>query len=249
MHENFTYTDLSLNGLLEAFSKHYGVKIKDNQLVLPLRIGNIKMQGLTLPGDIEVLFTEYEYACDMYILHTEETKQKLVLWVALSEGDDQEFHMKATSEETLITTSGKFQSRAYLMNSLFPFGHLRKKGTKGKTIMIFIPPYLLESFGKNNSNEALLGKYYALQVKGLSLITLSQNEINIVNDFFAKWRQNQNIIALAKYSFQLLEWYINFRKQKHKAYIVYSLLWTNVFTKPNLTLLHLQKTAALIFQN
>jgi AraC-like DNA-binding protein len=204
MLENFIYTDLSLNGLLNAFSQHYNVKIKGNALILPKKVGCVHMQGLTLPGDIDVLFIDYEYTCDINITHTAEKHQKLALWVALSEGDDQEF----VTETSKMITSGKFQSKAYLLNSLFPFTHLRKKGTKGKTILIFIPPYLLESFGAENSYDVLLGKYYALQVKGLSLVKLSLEEINIVNNFFAKWKENQNMIALAKYSFQLLEWYI-----------------------------------------
>jgi hypothetical protein len=207
MLENFTYNDLSLNGLLNAFSKHYNVKIKGNALTLPKRNGNINMQGLKLPGDIDVFFTEFEYAFDINVIHTAEKEQKLALWVSLSEGEDQKFSTNAKSENNTLISKGRFQSNAYLMNSIFPFAHLRKKGTKGKTIMIFIPPYLLESFGKENTNEVLLGKYYALQTKGLSLIKLSQDEINIVNNFFMKWKENQNMIALAKYSFQLLEWY------------------------------------------
>jgi hypothetical protein len=210
MIENITYTDLSLNGLLNAFSKHFHVKIKGNAIVLPKKIGNVQMQGLKLPGDIDVLFTDYEYACDINILHIAEKQQKLALWISLSEGDDQEFSVKIDSGSNTLVTSGKFQSKAYLLNSIFPFTYLRRKNTKGKTIVIFIPKYLIESFGKNNTNEMLLGKYYALQTKGLSLIKLSQEEINIVNNFFRKWKENQNMIALAKYSFQLLEWY--FRK-------------------------------------
>jgi AraC-like DNA-binding protein len=207
MLENFTYTNLSLNGLLHAFSNHYNVKIKVNSLTLPQKVGHVSMQGLTLPGDIDVLFTEYQYDCDINILHTAEKEQKLALWISLSEGDDQEFSIKLNSSSNTLVTSGKFQSKAYLLNSIFPFTYLRRKGTKGKTIVIFIPKYLIESFGENNTNEMLLGKYYALQTKGLSLIKLSQEEINIVNNFFKKWKENQNIIALATYSFQLLEWY------------------------------------------
>jgi hypothetical protein len=207
MLETFTYNDLSLNGLLNTFSNHYNVKIKGNGLTLPKRIGNIKMQGLKLPGNIDVIFTEFDYAFDISIIHEAEKEQKLALWISLSEGDDQEFSTNLSSEINTYISKGVIQSKAYLLNSIFPFTHLRKKGTKGKTIMIFIPSYLLKSFGKENTNEVLLGKYYALQTRGLSLIKLSQEEINIVNNFFIKWKENHNIIALAKYSFQLLEWY------------------------------------------
>jgi AraC-like DNA-binding protein len=203
MVDNFTYSDLSLKGLLEAFSKHYNVPFKNNFLTLPEKVGHVKMQGLSLPGEIEVVFSEYDYYTDIFVQHEAEKEQRFILWITLSEGDSHEF---IVNENVLKTTERQY-SHAYLLNTIFPFSYFRKKNTKGKSIFIFIPQYLLNSLGEDNNVSVLLGKYYALQCKGLSLIKLSQEEIRKVNDFFSQWKNHQNIIGLSKYTFQLMEWY------------------------------------------
>jgi AraC-like DNA-binding protein len=203
MLDNFTYSDLSLKGLLEAFSKHYNVHSKNNFLKLPKQVGDVKMQGLLLPGEIEVVFSEYDYYTDIFVHHEAEKEQRFILWITLSEGDSQEFIVN----ENVLKTTEKQYSHAYLLNTIFPFSYFRKKHTRGKSIFIFIPQYLLSSIGEENDRNTLLGKYYALQCKGLSLIKLSEEEIRKVNNFFNQWKNYQNIIGLSKYTFQLMEWY------------------------------------------
>jgi AraC-like DNA-binding protein len=203
MIDNFTYSDLSLKGLLEAFSKYYNIPLKDNFLALPENVGNVKMQGLLLPGEIEVVFSEYDYHTDIFVHHEAEKEQKFILWITLSEGDSHEFIVN----KNVLKTTEKQYSHAYLLNTIFPFSYFRKKNTKGKSIFIFIPQYLLSSIGEENDRNTLLAKYYALQCKGLSLIKLSQDEIRKVNDFFNQWKNHQNIVGLSKYTFQLMEWY------------------------------------------
>jgi AraC-like DNA-binding protein len=203
MLDNFTYTNLSLKGLLEAFSNFYNVPIKNNSLLLPKSVGEVSMQGLLLPGEIEVLFSQYDYYTDIVVTHKAEKEQKFVLWITLAEGDFQEFVL---NNSTFITTEKEY-SHAYLLNSVFSFSYLRKKNTKGKSIFIFIPQYLINSIGIENSSNELLGKYYALQCKGLSLIKLTDEEIKKVNSFFVQWENHKNIVSLSKYTFQLMEWY------------------------------------------
>ncbi len=203
MLDNFSYSNLSLKGLLEAFSNHYNVPVKNNFLVLPESAGNVKMQGLLLPGEIEVFFSEYDYHVDISVLHEAEKEQKFVLWITLSEGDSQEFKVN----NNFLKTTQRQHSHAYLLNSLFPFSYLRKKNTKGKSIFIFIPSYLLDSIGEKNNRDLLLGKYYSLQCSGLSLIKLTEEEIKKVDNFFEQWKNHKNIVGLSKYTFQLMEWY------------------------------------------
>jgi AraC-like DNA-binding protein len=203
MIENFTYSDLSLNGLLEAFSNYYNVPLENNFLKFPDKVGNVKMQGLLLPGEIEVVFSEYDYYTDIFVHHEAEKEQRFVLWITLSEGDSQEFIVN----NNILKTTERQYCHAYLLNTIFPFSNLRKKGTKGKSIFIFIPPYLLTSIGEENNRNVLLGKYYSLQCKGLSLIKLTGEEIKKVDNFFNQWENNQNIVGLSKYTFQLMEWY------------------------------------------
>jgi Helix-turn-helix domain len=203
MLDSFTYTDLSVSGLFEAYCNHYKVTVKNNTITLPKEFGHVELQNILLPGDIEVVFANFDFFYDTLVTHKIETEQKFALWISLSEGDAQQFSVNDDS----LTIKERQQANAYLLCSLFPYNHLRKKGTKGKSIMIFIPPYLLESLGGEKSKEFLMAKYYALKCKGLSLIKLSEQEIFKVNDFFNQWENHQNIIGLSKYIFQLLEWY------------------------------------------
>jgi AraC-like DNA-binding protein len=203
MLDHFTYTDLSPDGLMEAYCSHYKVITKNDALVLPEKFGHVIIQKLLLPGDISVVFGSFNFLNDTYIAHTAEKEQKFVLWISTSEGDPQHFIL---SGDVMISEKRE-QANAFLLNSLFPYDHLRKKGTKGKSILIFIPPYLLESLGKEKSKETLLGKFYALGCQGISLIKLTEIEISKVNDLFIQWEKNKNIIAVSKYAYQLLEWY------------------------------------------
>ena len=203
MMDNFTYSDLSSKGLFEAYCNHYKVSVKNNSITLPKQFGQVKLQNLLLPGDIEVIFASFNFLNDTLVRHEKESAQKFALWISVSEGDAQAFSLNEDS----VTTKNREQSHAYLLSSLFPYKHLRKKGTKGKSIMIFIPQYLLKNLGSERSKNILMAKFYSLKCKGLSLIKLSEKEIFKVNDFFNQWENHQNIIGLTKYVFQLLEWY------------------------------------------
>jgi AraC-like DNA-binding protein len=203
MLDSFTYTDLSANGLFEAYCQHYKIAVNNNTVTLPEKYGKVQLKNILLPGDIEVVFANFDFLNDTLVTHELETEQKFALWISLSEGEAQEFSLK----DDLLTIKEREQANAYLLCSLFPYKHLRKKGTKGKSILIFIPPYLLDSLGGEKSKEFLMAKYYSLKCRGLSLIKLGEKEMFKVNDLFYQWESNQNIIGITKYVFQLLEWY------------------------------------------
>jgi AraC-like DNA-binding protein len=203
MLDHFTYTDLSLTGLFEAYCTHYNIEIKDNSITLPKKYGDVHLKRLLLPGDIGVVFGNFNFEMDILTTHVKEIESKYALWISISEGDSQEF---TWADEKMIIDDKK-QAKAFLFSSLFQYEHFRRKGTKGKSLVIFIPNYLIETLSKEKSKELLLGKFYALKCKGLSLVKLGEDEIDKVFDFFEQWEKHQNYVGLAKYAFQLLEWY------------------------------------------
>jgi AraC-like DNA-binding protein len=203
MTDKLTYFDLSIKGIFDAYCNHYNISEKNNTITLPNEIGSIKLQNLLLPGDMGVIFGEFDFIVDSLIVHEAEMEQKYALIISMLDSESQ---LLIWSKEAM-TTSKKLQPVAFLLNSIFEFTQFRKAGTKGKSILIFIPKYMLESFGKEKTKEDLLGKFYALQTQGLSLLKLSDKETKIANNFFEQWKNHKNIIGMAKSVFQLLEWY------------------------------------------
>jgi Helix-turn-helix domain len=203
MTDKLTYVDLSINGVFNAYCKHYGIAVNNNAVSLPKEIGTVHLQSLILPGDIGVLFADFDFIVDSIIVHEAEQEQKYVLLISMLELESQ---LLIWSKEAMTTTK-KMQPIAFLLNSLFEFTQFRKAGAKGKSLLIFIPPYLLDSFGKEKTKEDLLGKFYAMQSQGLSTLKLTDKEIDIANNFFKQWDNHKNIIGMCKCVFQLLEWY------------------------------------------
>ncbi len=241
MIDHFTFSDLSAPGLFKSYCDHYNVVEKDNSLTLPKEIGDINIQKLLLPSDVSIIFSEFDMKVDCIIKHTVEKEQKYVLWISLLE---LESNIIIWNKDEM-TASKEIQPVAFLLNSLFEFTQFRKKNTKGKSILIFIPPYLLKSFGKEKTKEDLLGKYYALQNQNFSLLKLSEIEIEKAMNVFKQWRNHKNIIGISKSIFQLLEWYFRIfndfikddskkhRLSEQQAFDLYAL---QNFVKSNLSL-------------
>jgi AraC-like DNA-binding protein len=206
MIDQLTYANLSLDGIFKAYCKHYSIEEKDNAIDLPKEIGDIHIQKLLLPGDVGVVFADFNFKVDSLIIHKAEKEQKYVLWISMLELESQ---LLIWGNEGM-TTSKKLQPTSFLLNSLFEFKQFRKEGTKGKSLLIFIPPYLLQSFEKNKTKGNLLGKFYAIMSKGLALRNLTEIEEEKVNHFFDQWKNHKNIVGMAKSIFQLLEWYFSF---------------------------------------
>jgi AraC-like DNA-binding protein len=205
MPYHFNYEQLSKQGLCDAFRKHFSVDIKDDLLQVANEMCNIEMQFLMLPGEVEIVFTKYDYHQDVFFTNVPENEQRYTLMVDCTHTNVQEYFIN----NEVIRKSVEEQNNAYLMNTIFPYRQLRKAGTKGKSLMIFIPTYLVEGFNSKAGEADLLGKFYSLQNKGQSFMMLGVDELKKVESFFYQWEKNKNVLSLAKYTYQLLEWYFN----------------------------------------
>ena len=203
MLNHFIYDHFSLHGIYDAYNKNYDINHDKGLIIFPENIGKGYLQGLSIPGGIDVMFAEYEYTEDILLEHLPENEQRFALWLDYAETDYQQF----TYDDKIFTQVEAKQQQAFLMNAVFRYKQFRTKGTKGKSLTIFIPPYLLEGFLKQYNNESLLGKFYEFQCKGVALQKLSEIELRKINSFFYQWKKHKNIVSLTKYTFQLLEWY------------------------------------------
>lgn len=200
---HFTYHKLTKEGLCEAFHKYFGIEMKDGLLQLDNEIGKVTMQYLNLPGDIEIIFMEYNYRQEILFNMLPSKLEHYTFVIDCANTTIQQYNVN--DEEILKTESQK--NNAYLMNSIFPYGLLRKAGAYGKSLVVFIPPYLLDGFTNENDEVGLLGKFYSLQNKGQSFMQLSTTEIKKIESLFYQWEKHKNILSITKYTYQLVEWY------------------------------------------
>jgi AraC-like DNA-binding protein len=204
MANTFTYSELSLNGLTKAYSDYVQVEPQNGQIQIDNAFGKVNMQALTLPGDIDILFTEYECKVDIFLEHLPEKEQRFALFIDCAETGKQQFIIN----NYLVKDLKADRNYAYLMNSIFPYNQYRTAGTKGRSLFIFIPTYLLKNFTINIDDESILGKFYALQNEGESFAILEENELQKLNSFFYQWNNFKNILGLTKYTYQFIEWYL-----------------------------------------
>lgn len=214
-----TYTELSPNGMAEAFSKFSGVPWKEGVLSIDNDLVALEMNRVLIPGDVELIFLEYEYKEDIIYQHEVEQVQNFVLWIDCVHTDYQELTL--INEE--IEDSSSEQNNAYLINTYFPYRQLRTKGSKGKTLLVFLPNVYLKNFITSGETESVLGRFYAMQHKGKSIIKLNLKQITILENLFLKWKAHKNVVTLTKNVFQLIEWYFSklvtvfdFSKDKQK---------------------------------
>jgi AraC-like DNA-binding protein len=205
MANTFTYSELSLTGLTKAYSDYVQVEPQNGLIQIDNDLGKVSMQALTLPGDVDILFTEYEYKVDIFLEHLPEKEQHFALVIDCAETGKQQFIIN----NLLLKDLKADKNYAYLMNSIFPYNQYRTAGTKGRSLFIFIPTYLLKNFTINIDDNSILGKFYALQNKGASVTILEDNELQKLNSFFYQWNSFKNILGLTKYTYQFIEWYFN----------------------------------------
>ncbi len=203
MPNKLTYNDFSMQGLAKAFCEHFNVSMLDGAVKVDNEVGEMKLQALTLPGEMEVLFFEYDYKEDFFYDHTIENEQHFALWIDCCETTLQQIII----DKKYIEKVGPQQNYAYLMSTIFPYTQVRTKGTKGKSLIIFIPVYYLAKFLQTHEQESILAKFYALQNNRDSLIQHGEEEVKKVDSFFYQWYSNKNIFSITKYTYQLIEWY------------------------------------------
>ncbi len=200
---HFTYDQLTKQGICQAFYKHFGVEMNDGLLQLNNEIASVSVQYLSLPGNIEVVFTDYCYHQEMLFSNVQSNVQNYVLFIDCAEAFVQEY----TINNEKIERKKSEQSNAYLMNTVFSYTQLRKAGTTGKSIMIFIPAYLLNQFYGDNDEAGILGRFYSFQNKGASFLQVGIIEQKIIDSFFYQWKKYKNVLSITKYTYQLIEWY------------------------------------------
>lgn len=203
MPNKITYDDFSMRGLSQAFCEHFNVAMVNGGVQVNNEVGQMNLQALTLPGEMEVLFFEYDYKQDFCYDHAIENEQHFALWIDCCQTSLQQITINNQHIEKL----GPQQNYAYLMSTVFPYSQLRTKGTKGKSLIIFIPIYYLEKFLQTNEQESILAKFYALQNNRDSFIQLGEEEVKKIGSFFYQWYSNKNIFSITKYTYQLIEWY------------------------------------------
>jgi AraC-like DNA-binding protein len=254
---NFTYDELSTQGLFKAFHKYFGVEMKDGLLQVDNEIGKLNMQYLNIPGDIEIIFIEYNYFQDILFNNQTVQVQQYTLAMDCAQNTLQEY---TVNNETVIRNE-EVQRNAYLMNAIFPYKQLRKAGSCGKSLMIFMPSHLLDGFTVENDEIGLLGKFYSLQNKGQSLMQLGTNELKKIESLFYQWKNYKNILSITKYTYQLIEWYFSkliiflesdihshklLPKQAQDLFLLKSIIQNNL-SESNLDLSEIQHTFSTPF--
>jgi AraC-like DNA-binding protein len=93
------------------------------------------------------------------------------------------------------------------MNSLHSISHLRKKGTKGKSVLIFLPYKLFTAFFNEDQIKERMKRLYNMPGRGLNFTVITPVEIKIIDSLFYQWQKYRNTLGMAKYTNQLLEWF------------------------------------------
>jgi AraC-like DNA-binding protein len=200
---NFLYKTLDAAAVFNHLKKAYGIAGSTNRINIPAALGVGYTQKLRLLSDIDILISEYTYAEDIFFKHEPEKSGNLILWFDMAITSGQQFSVNNHHHNM----NAPEQFYAYLGNSAFSFSHLRNKGTRGKSIMIFLPHSLMEQFFSPAYLQEVLKNYYAVLCKGLFFAGLSAAQKKNVNAVFYQWQQNNNVVSITKNVHQLIEWF------------------------------------------
>jgi AraC-like DNA-binding protein len=201
---HYKYKDFSFEGIPAGFAATQNTQLQNGRLQFNPFMCRGYLQSLMLPGDIGIIFSEYDYERDTLLDHLAEEKQSLALWLDLAESDYQYFSLR---ESAVAMKETRIQKNAYLVNTALPFTHLRSKGTKGKSLTIFFPDDLAKSFLSDHTVKSVLTRYYALKADGLTAIKILPDIEKNINGIFYQWDKYRNVLSITKYTYRLIEWY------------------------------------------
>lgn len=198
----FRYNDLSVAGICKTFSSILKVTMNEaGTIVFPNWLSSGYMQHVKLPNGFDIMFSEYDYKEDIIFAHQPEQTENFVLWIDSAEGPGQEYDI----EGVVTNTTNVKQEHAYLMNSLQSVSHLRKKGSRGKSILIFLPYELFTAYFKEEEIKTRMNRLHKMPDRGLNYMVITPVEIKIIDSLFYQWNKYRNTLGMAKYVNQLLE--------------------------------------------
>jgi AraC-like DNA-binding protein len=199
------YPGFSPDEVLQTFANTFKVQPKQGNLEMISHAGEVKMQKLLLPGNLNVLLVYYNYKEDLVFENLVHNESSYALWIDVASSAKQVFEIEGKQ----VVDTSSFQSNAYLMNAIFPYKQHRTKGTQGHALLIEMPDYLINKFKSAYGNDELLGRFYSFQNKGQSLQKLTAIELKVFEGIFYQWNKYKNVLSITKYAYELLEWYFN----------------------------------------
>lgn len=203
MRFNFFYKTLDAAAIFNQLQATYGIAAVHGHLAVPATLGGGFTQHLRLLSDIEVLISEYNYVQDIHFKHEAELSNNLVLWIDMAVTTGQHFSINGQQRDIRLPE----QNNAYLLNTAFSFSQLRNNGTRGKSMMIFLPLALMEQLFDPVYLHEVLNNYYAVLCRGIAFAQLSATQEKKVNSVFYQWQRNKNMVSVTKNIHQLLEWF------------------------------------------
>ncbi len=210
MSFNFSYKKLDVTEIFNQLKTAYGISGNHKRIDAPAGLGGGYTQQLLLLSDIDILISEYDYAMDILFQHEAEQSNNLVLWIDMAVTTGQQISINHQH----LAINQPEQCNAYLLNSGFTYSQFRSKGTKGKSIMIFLPIALMERLFNSVYLQEVLNNYYAVLCGGISFARLSAVQQKNINAVFHQWSRHKNILSVTKNIHQLVEWFfINFFKK------------------------------------
>ncbi|MBL7726804.1 MAG: helix-turn-helix transcriptional regulator [Dinghuibacter sp.] len=206
MEHHFLYKTLEARVLFKQLATVFGSNEHETCMRIPRQLGSGYVQYLALPCGLEVLLSEYNYSeYGFTIEHHAEDSRNLALWIDLANAPEQEFSIN--NDQLLVRNP--VQQHAILLNSAFPYKQTRARGTSGRSLTIFLPYRLVEQLLDTESLNTILGKYYALNCRGIEAVHITPIEERKIHSAFYQWNNHQNYINVARNMYQLLEWFFD----------------------------------------
>ena len=203
MSYNFSYNTLNASGIFQQLKIVFESAAIDNRINNPAATGVGYTQYLLLLSDIEVLISEFDFAQDVLIRHAAESNNNLLLWFDMAHTAGQEICIN--NQQRFISTP--VQHNAYLFNSAYSFSQFRSKGTRGKSILVFLPSALMEKLFNAGYLQDVLSNYYAVLCRDIEFARLSPSQERKINSVFYQWHKNRNLVSITKNIHQLTEWF------------------------------------------
>lgn len=210
MSFTFSYKTLDAAAIFSQLKAAYNITDSQKRIDVPASLGGGFTQQLLLLSDIEILISEYDYVSDILFKHEAEESNNLVLWIDMAATSGQQVSINHQH----LAINQPEQANAYLLNSGFNYSQFRSRGTRGKSVMIFLPKALMEQLFNPDYLREVLSNYYAVLCRGISFARLSTAQQKNVNAVFHQWARHENILSVTKNIHQLVEsFFINFFKQ------------------------------------
>lgn len=190
---------------LEDIASYLGLKIIDNTIHFPEKIGNGFMKLIVLPGRIEAFLSHFRLNYD-FLLERKKHSSEYYTFCCEEIKKVDEFSMKIESDTFEMKEDDR--SAMYLTSFLYDVGYSLKRNTIVNSVRVLLTPEWVKNYLGFAKKEEVLQQYLELKTSGILYKKVDAESALIMNELM-KQKNGQSLLFYHTRILRLMDTFAN----------------------------------------